>query len=106
MGTSVAVVLFAVLIGIGFARSRPKNTIVMSVDRLFVGLVVLAIMLPVLVVGPLIHRSSMVPLWECVAFFAATAAVSCTPLGIAQLFHRMRTGRWWTSSSSLKSDVA
>ncbi len=99
MNTGIIIVLLAVLIAVGFIRARPKSATVSSIDRLFVGLVVFAVMLPAVIAGPLLQRSSSVPWTECTMFFVATIAVSCFPLCVAQFAHRYRVGRWWTSSS-------
>lgn len=101
MGTAFMIVFLSILIGIGFARSRPKGAVATSIDRVFVGLVVLAVMLPALIAGLLTQRSPAVPWGECAAIFVATVGVSCAPLGIAQLIHRIQLGKWRTSKSSL-----
>ena len=100
----MTVMFLSILVGIGFMRSRLEKASATMSDRGFVTLVVFALMLPALIAGPLIHRAATFPWIECVAVFAATVGVSCTPLLIAQLIHRMRTGKWWTSASSLIDD--
>jgi len=99
MNLAIVMVIFAMLIGIGFSRSRPQGSVTMLVDRLFVGLVVFGVMLPSAIAGPLMQRSSIVPWIECVAFLVATLVVGFVPFAVAQVVYRLRVGQWWKSTA-------
>ena len=96
MNIGIVIVFFAILIVIGFIRSRPKESPTTLVDRLFVGMVVFGAMLPAAIAGPLMQRSSSAPWVECVTIFLATVVVGFSPFVVAQVVYRLRVGRWWT----------
>lgn len=105
MNFAFVIVFLAILISIGFTRSRPPRSPISSIDRLFVALVVFAALLPACVAGPLMQRSSAVPWAECVAFFVATVFAGFAPLLVAQLVHRWHFGRWWASKARTNNVV-
>lgn len=99
MNFGILIALFAMLVVVGFIRSRPRESSTTLVDRLFVGLVVFGALLPAAIAGPLMQRSSTAPWIECVALFLATVVVGFSPFAVAQLLYRLRVGRWWTSAA-------
>lgn len=99
MNFGILIALFAMLVVVGFIRSRPRESPTTLVDRLFVGLVVFGALLPAAIAGPLMQRSSTAPWIECVALFLATVVVGFSPFAVAQLLYRLRVGRWWTSAA-------
>lgn len=92
-------VIFAMLIVVGFIRSRPRGSLTTLADRLFVGLVVFGALLPAAIAGPLMQRTSTAPWIECIALFLATVVVGFSPFAVAQVVYRLRVGRWWTSTA-------
>ena len=90
--------ILAVLVAVGFQRSRTSDAPVTNVDRLLVALIVLAAILPAIVIRGASQRFDVAPWYESAAVVAITTVAGCIPLGIAMLVHRWRAGKWWTGN--------